>query len=61
MSAGDCICPGEELTFEGLTVSCVFSLVDLTVSSVTWNNVSGSYPKSMFPWYDLPWTVLIEP
>lgn len=40
MSAGDSICPGEELTFEGLTVSCVCSLVDLTVSPVTWNNVA---------------------
>lgn len=41
MSAGDCICPGEELTFEGLTISRVCSLVDLTVSPVTWNNVAA--------------------
>lgn len=37
MSAGDCICAGEKLTFEELTVSCVFSLVDLTVSPLTWD------------------------
>lgn len=53
MSAGDCICPGEELTFEGLTVSCVFSLVDLTVSPMTWNNVTGCYPKSLLTLHGL--------
>lgn len=61
MSTGDCICPGEELTFEGLTVSCVFSLVDLTVSPMTWNNITGCSPKSLFTWNDLPWDVLIVP
>lgn len=61
MSTGDCICPREELTFEGLIVSCVCSLVDLTVSPVTWNNITGCYPKSLFPWSDPSWAVLIEP
>lgn len=62
MSAGDCICPGEELTFEGLTVSCVCSLVDLTVSPVTWNNLAvWLLSKILISWKNLPWAVLIEP
>lgn len=60
MSTGDCICPGEELTLKGSLFPLFFSLVDLTVSPMTWNNVSGCYPKSfLFPWNDLPWTVPI--